>query len=207
MIRIIIADDHSLFRNGIKALLTPDENFTIVGEAADTPELLILLHEIPADVLLLDISLPSGSGLEILEIVKAEFPSLKCILLTMHEERQYVMQSLKKGADGYLLKEADDTELKEAIRQVYAGKKYFKNKISDLIIESVASPTPVTGLLTEKEIEIVRMVAEGKITKEIADLLCVSIRTVESYRSRIMKKMGVANTAEMVRLAYRHKII
>jgi two-component system, NarL family, response regulator NreC len=207
MIRIIIADDHSLFRNGIKALLTPDENFTIVGEAADIPELLTLLQEIPADVLLLDISLPSGSGLELLEFVKIEFPSLKCILLTMHEERQYVMQSLKKGADGYLLKEADDTELKEAIRQVYAGKKYFKNKISDLIIESVASPTLVTGLLTEKEIEIVRMVAEGKITKEIADLLCVSVRTVESYRSRIMKKMNVANTAEMVRLAYKHKII
>jgi DNA-binding NarL/FixJ family response regulator len=207
MIRIIIADDHSLFRNGIKALLTPDENFTIVGEAADTPELLTLLHDITADVLLLDISLPSGSGLEILEILKTEFPSMKCIMLTMHEERQYVMQSLKKEADGYLLKEANDTELKEAIRQVYGGKKYFKNKISDLIIESVASPTPVTSLLTQKEIEIVKMVAEGKITKEIADLLCVSVRTVESYRSRIMKKMGVANTAEMVRLAYKHKII
>ncbi len=207
MIKIIIADDHQLFRNGIKALLNPGEDLEVVGEAADVPELMTLLRQVEADVLLLDISMPSASGLEVLEKVKAQFPHLKCLILTMHEERQYVMESLKKGADGYLLKEADETELKEAIRAVYAGNKYFRNKISDLIIESVASPTPVDGLLTEKETQIVKMVAEGKITKEIADMLCISVRTVESYRSKIMKKMGVANTAEMVRLAYKQKII
>lgn len=207
MISIIIADDHQLFRKGIKALINAGENQEVVGEASDARELLDLLHKTKADVLLLDISLPSGSGLELLEKVKTQFPAMKCIMLTMHEERQYVMQSLKKGADGYLLKEADETELKEAIWQVYAGKKYFKNKISDLIIESIASPPSITGLLTEREVEIVKMVAEGKITKEIADLLCVSVRTVETYRSKIMKKLEVSNTAEMVRLAYKHKLI
>jgi DNA-binding NarL/FixJ family response regulator len=189
------------------ALINSGESLEVVGEASDARELLDLLHKTKADVLLLDISLPSGSGLELLEKVKTQFPAIKCIMLTMHEERQYVMQSLKKGADGYLLKEADETELKEAIRQVYAGKKYFKNKISDLIIESIASPPSITALLTEREVEIVKMVAEGKITKEIADLLCVSVRTVETYRSKIMKKLGVSNTAEMVRLAYKHKLI
>lgn len=207
MISIIIADDHQLFRKGVKALINSGENLEVVGEASDAPELLDLLHKTKTDVLLLDISLPSGSGLELLEKVKTQFPAIKCIMLTMHEERQYVMQSLKKGADGYLLKEADETELKEAIRQVYAGKKYFKNKISDLIIESIASPPSITALLTEREVEIVKMVAEGKITKEIADLLCVSVRTVETYRSKIMKKLEVSNTAEMVRLAYKHKLI
>lgn len=207
MISIIIADDHQLFRKGIKALINSGKNLEVVGEASDARELLDLLHKTKADVLLLDISLPSGSGLELLEKVKTQFPAIKCIMLTMHEERQYVMQSLKKGADGYLLKEADETELKEAIRQVYAGKKYFKNKISDLIIESIASPSSITGLLTEREVEVVKMVAEGKITKEIADLLCVSVRTVETYRSKIMKKLEVSNTAEMVRLAYKHKLI
>ena len=207
MINIVIADDHQLFRKGIKALINSGENLEVVGEASDAQELLDLLHKTKADVLLLDISLPSGSGLELLEKVKNRFPAIKCVMLTMHEERQYVMQSLKKGADGYLLKEADETELKEAIRQVYAGKKYFKNKISDLIVESISSPSSIAGLLTEREVVIVKMVAEGKITKEIADILCVSVRTVETYRSRIMKKLGVSNTAEMVRMAYKHKLI
>ena len=207
MISIIIADDHQLFRKGIMALINSGESLEVVGEASDARELLDLLHKTKADVLLLDISLPSGSGLELLEEVKTQFPAIKCIMLTMHEERQYVMQSLKKGADGYLLKEADETELKEAIRQVYAGKKYFKNKISDLIVESISSPSSIAGLLTEREVVIVKMVAEGKITKEIADILCVSVRTVETYRSRIIKKLGVSNTAEMVRLAYKHKLI
>lgn len=207
MINIIIADDHQLFRNGIKALIKSDENFRIVGEASDAQELLDLLPKKKADVLLLDISLPSGSGLEILEKVKTRFPDLKCVMLTMHEEKQYVMQSLKKGADGYLLKESDESELKDAIRQVYGGKKYFKNKVSDLIVESISSPTSLSGLLTDREITIVKMVAEGKITKEIADILCVSVRTVETYRSRIMKKLGVSNMAEMIRLAHKHQLI
>lgn len=207
MINIVIADDHKLFRNGMKALIKPGEDMAIIGEASDAKELLELLQKIKADVLLLDISLPSGSGLDLLEKVKAQFPALKCIMLTMHEERQYVMQSLKKGADGYLLKEADETELKEAIRQVHEGKKYFKNKISDMIVESISSPASITGLLTEREVEIVKMVAEGKITKEIADILCVSVRTIETYRSRIIKKLGVSNTAEMVQLAYKHKLV
>jgi len=207
MIKVIIADDHQLFRKGVKALIQSADNLKVVAEAADAPELMELLHLQPADVLLLDISLPSASGLELLEKIKVAFPNLKCIMLTMHEEKQYVVQSLQKGADGYLLKEADETELKEAINQVYEGKKYFKNRISELILESIASPASEVESLTKREKEIISMVAEGKITKEIADLLCVSVRTVETYRSRIMKKMEVSNTAEMVRLAYEKKII
>ncbi len=179
----------------------------VVAEAFDTQTLLEVLTKISADVLLLDISLPDGSGLEILQEIKAKYPGLKCIMLTMHQEKQYILQSVKMGADGYLLKDADEQELKEAIEQVHAGGKYYKNKISDMIVESFAAATPEKKLLTDREKQIVKMVADGKITKEIADLLCISVRTVETYRSKIMKKLEVSNSAEMVRLALKKEII
>ena len=128
-------------------------------------------------------------------------------MLTMHQDVQYVLRSLKQGADGYLLKDTDEAELKEAIKEVDEGNKYFKNKISDLIVANLSGEKPPETLLSEREIEIVRLVAKGKITKEIADQLYVSVRTIETHRSRIMKKLGVSNTAEMIRYAYEKKLI
>jgi DNA-binding NarL/FixJ family response regulator len=157
-------------------------------------------------VVLLDISLSSDSGLEILEEIKLKFPDTKCIMITMHEEVQYVKESLRKGAMGYLLKESGEKELFEAIYDVQQGKKHFKNKISDLLINDISVPTE-ERLLTDRELTIVRMVADGKITKEIADKLSISVRTVETHRSKIMKKLKVSNASEMIRLAYDKKLI
>ena len=205
-IRVVIADDHRLFRDGMRAVLQASDEIVVVGEAESGSVLLTVLAAQNPDVLLLDISMPQGSGLDLLPTIRERFPAVRCLMLTMHEEVQYVLRSLKQGADGYLLKEADEAELRTAIREVYAGGKYFKNKISDLIVANLSGPEPET-LLSERETQVVRLVAEGKITKEIAEQLFVSTRTVETHRSRIMKKLGVANTAEMVRAAYEKKLI
>ena len=205
-ILIIIADDHQLFRNGLKSMLVGD-SYEIIGEASNGKELLEKLHTTHADLLLLDISMPELSGLELIEQLKDKYKGLKCIILTMHEEAQYVMESLKKGADGYLLKDSSERELKEAIAEVMRGNKYFKNKVSELLIHQISNQDHSKKILTDREIEIVRLVAEGKITKEIADELHVSVRTVETHRSKIMKKLHVANASEMIRLAYEKKLI
>lgn len=206
-IRIVLADDHQLFRDGVKAMLQATGEVTVVGEASHGAVLLTVLASQAPDIVLLDISMPPTNGIDLLPTIKERFPAVKCIMLTMHADVQYVLRSLRQGADGYLLKDTDEEELKTAIREVHAGNKYFKNKISDLIVANLSGePSPET-LLSEREIQIVRLVAEGKITKEIADQLFVSVRTVETHRSRIMKKLGVANTAEMIRLAYEKKLI
>ena len=206
-IKIAIADDHQLFRNGLRALLQAEEDFEVAGEAESKESLLHLLKQTCPDIVLLDISLPDGSGLDILSIVKKDYPHVKCIMLTMHEEIQYVKESLKKGAFGYLLKDSDEKELKEAIYAVSEGKRHFKNKISDLLLEDMSGPENPSPILSEREIEIVKMVADGRITKEIAEKLYISVRTVETHRSRIMKKLGAANASEMIKAAYRRKLI
>ena len=206
-IRVVLADDHQLFRDGMKAMLQASEEVTVVGEASSGAVLLTVLAAQNPDIVLLDISMPQASGIDLLSVIKERFPTVKCIMLTMHDDVQYVLRSLKQGAEGYLLKEADAQELRTALQEVYAGKKYFKNKISDLIVSNLSGePAPET-LLSEREIQVVRLVAEGKITKEIAEQLFVSVRTVETHRSRIMKKLGVTNTAEMIRTAYEKKLV
>ena len=206
-IQLILADDHQLFRDGIKALLQANTAFEVVGEAANGEELLALLSEQVPNIILLDIAMPPSSGIALLSTLQEQYPTVRCIMLTMHDDAQYVMESLRKGADGYLLKDADQQELQEAIHTVVAGEKYFKNKISDLIVQDLANTQTTKALLTEREAQIVRLVADGKITKEIADQLHVSTRTIETHRSRIMKKLQVANTAEMIRTAYQQKLI
>jgi len=207
--KIIIADDHQLFRNGVKALLADHaDSFKVVAEAG-TPDQLrdkLKLHD--ADLLLLDISLADGNGLNMLEELKDEYKSLKIIMLTMHDEAQYVVQSVKKGADGYLLKDSDENELLQAIKVVSEGKKYFKDRVSELILENIATGVKKgKEILSPREKEIVQLVAKGLTTKEIANQLFVSVRTVETHRGKIMKKLKVSNSAEMISTALKHKII
>ncbi len=206
-IKIAIADDHQLFRNGLRALLQGEDDFEVAGEADSKDTLVELLKGGEPDIVLLDISLPDSSGLDILPIIKKDHPGVKCIMLTMHEEIQYVKESLKKGAYGYLLKDSDENELREAIYNVYEGRRHFKNKVSDLLLEDMSGPETGSPILSDREIEIVKMVADGRITKEIAEKLYISVRTVETHRSRIMKKLGAANASEMIKAAYRRKLI
>ena len=205
-INIIVVDDHEMFRSGMESLLKKNIDFSVHLGVGTRSELQGVLGSEQVDVVLLDISLSGESGLDVLEELTHKYPDVKFIMLTMHEEIQYVKESLRKGAMGYLLKESGEKELFEAIYDVHQGKKYFKNKISDLLINDISAPTQ-DQILTDRELTIVRMVADGKITKEIADKLSISVRTVETHRSKIMKKLKVSNASEMIRYALDRKLI
>jgi DNA-binding NarL/FixJ family response regulator len=205
-IKIIVVDDHEMFRSGMESLLKKNIDFDVYMGVGTRAELDKVLATAQIDIVLLDISLSGESGLDLLEELIHKYPDVKFIMLTMHEEIQYVKESLRKGAMGYLLKESGEKELLEAIYNVSQGKKHFKNKISDLLINDISSPVQ-DQLLTDRELTIVRMVANGKITKEIADELNISVRTVETHRSKIMKKLNVSNASEMIRLVLDKKLI
>ena len=205
-INIIVVDDHEMFRSGMESLLRKNIDFEVYQGVGKRSELDSVLSKEEIHIVLLDISLSGESGLDLLEELTHKYAEVKFIMLTMHEEIQYVKESLRKGAMGYLLKESGEKELFASIYDVYQGKKYFKNKISDLLINDMSTPSK-DRILTDRELTIVRMVADGKITKEIADELCISVRTVETHRSKIMKKLDVSNASEMIRLASDKKLI
>ena len=205
-INIIVVDDHEMFRLGMESLLKKNIDFEVFSGVGSHSDLEKTLSENEMSIVLLDISLASESGLDMLDDLVRRYPDVGFVMLTMHEEIQYVKEALRKGAMGYLLKESGEKELFQAIYDVYQGKKYFKNKISDLLIEDMSAPSE-QQLLTDRELTIVRMVADGKITKEIADQLSISVRTVETHRGKIMKKLGVSNASEMIRTALDRKLI
>jgi two-component system, NarL family, response regulator NreC len=207
MIKIIIADDHNLFREGLKMLLRKDKEFEVVAEAESGKELLEILAHQETDIVLMDISMPEMSGLETMKLAKKQFPKLRFIMITMHAEGQYVVQAVKNGAYGYLLKNSDEEELKFALKSVALGKKYFNQEISTLMANSLSEHDMGNSKLSQRELEILGLVAQGKITKEIADKLCVSTRTIETHRNNMMKKLNVQNTAELIKKATEMKLI
>lgn len=197
MIRISITDDHELFRSGLAMLLEESDNISIVHQSSSADELIGQLKETPVDISLIDISMGDTNGLEALKLIKKTAPIVRCIILTMHNEAQYVVQAIRNGAWGYLLKECDAEELIRAITKVYNGKKYFNSDVSDLMIEGVSSESNIQNL-SKREKEVLQHVAKGLRTKEIAELLIVSTRTIETHRSNILKKLNVQNTAELI---------
>lgn len=199
-IKIVIADDHKLFRGGLRSLLEQDENFLIQGEASDGKELIELIKKEMPDIALVDITMPEMTGLEVIDYCTQNISTIKCIALTMHDDGSYAYDAIKKGAYGYLLKNTDERELKEAIRSVHEGKKYFNQHISELVFNRVSAPEE-DAKLTPREREVLKLVAEGKTTKEIADELFVSTRTIESHRANMMEKLHVHNTAELIKVA------
>ncbi|MDW7692084.1 response regulator transcription factor [Flammeovirgaceae bacterium SG7u.111] len=202
MIKILIADDHQLFRDGIISLLSSVETFEVLGGVSNGKELLDELRagKMP-HVVLLDLGMPVMDGFEVLKIAKKEFPKIKFIAISMHDDGQYVVKCVRSGAFGYLLKNADKEELIEAIETVVDGHKYFNRRITELMINNMAVEGTQIKKLSERESEILEMVSDGKTTKEIADELCVSTRTVETHRVNMMKKLAVTNTAELIKKA------
>lgn len=197
MIKVSITDDHELFRSGIAMLLSNAPEFEVVAQNGSAEELLSDLEKMEVDVALIDISMGKVNGLEAVATCKKKFPEVRCIVLTMHKEGQYVLKAIRNGAFGYLLKDCDASELKAAVKQVYRGKKYFNRDISELMIESVTVEEDIKQL-SKRETEILQLVAKGKTAKEIANQLFVSVRTVETHRSNILKKLDVQNTAELI---------
>lgn len=207
-IRLVLADDHPMIRAGFKTLLAQNDDFEVAGEAGNGEELIKVVSATRPDVVLVDVHMPGTNGLEALGKLHAQFQAIKFIVLTMHDEREYVQKALKAGADGYLLKNIDREELQNAIHTVFKGGKYFSPEITAVLADSVARPSSSEGgEITPREKEVLVLVAAGHSTKQIADQLGISIRTVETHRINMLKKMEVSNSAELIRKAFETGIL
>jgi DNA-binding NarL/FixJ family response regulator len=200
---ILLADDHAIFRKGIRKIIEEVDGLAVCGEANDGMELLELLKTTHPDLIILDISMPNLRGLEATEEIKRRYPEIKILLLTMHRKKSFVQLGLKAGADGFLLKEDADYELYRAIESLKQGEKYFSPLISTIMFDLTQS-RPETEALTKREREVLKLLAEGKKPREIADILFVSIYTVRTHRNNIMKKLKLKGVADLIRYAISH---
>ena len=214
-IRILLADDHTLIRSGIATLLQNIKDFVIVGEAEDGEDAVHKTSELRPTVVVIDLSMPKLSGIEATKIIKKRYPDTNVLVLTMHENEEYVYQILKSGASGYVLKSAGRDELTAAIRAAAKGEKYFSPRISQLMAEGYVKRVEKGGqeapkadvLLTRREREILALVANGLTNQQIADQLFISPRTVDTHRTNIMQKLEIHDLANLVRYAIEHGII
>jgi DNA-binding NarL/FixJ family response regulator len=205
--RIVLADDHVMFRQGIKNILKRAKGLEVVGEIGDGLKLLELLKKVTPDMVILDISMPNLRGLEATREIKIISPDVKVLILTMHKDKEYMYNAISSGAEGYLLKEDADTELFAAIEKIRQEGRYISPLLSgELTHELIQSShkgqlTSLSDSLTIREREVLKLIAEGISNKEIADLLYISIRTVEHHRANIMKKLNIKQTANLVKYA------
>ncbi len=211
-IRIILVDDHQIIRDGIKALLAGFEEVRIIAEAGSAEECLQSLRFHQADLALVDISLPGISGLKLTEELSALYPAMKVLILSMHLNETYISTAFKAGALGYLAKNTTRDELITAIREVASGNKYVGKEVSEVITQGYirraqAEDQPEDELLSKREIEILRLSAEGLGNKEISDKLFISVRTVESHKNHIMQKLNLKSPVEMVKFALKKGLI
>ncbi|MBA4053385.1 MAG: DNA-binding response regulator [Marivirga sp.] len=214
-ISIVLADDHILVRKGIKAMLESEEALNVIGEAGNGKEALEIARDLHPDILVLDIRMPEMTGIEATAKLSEFSPTTKALILSMHDSEEYVLQSLDAGAYGYLLKDTDKSEFVKALKQIHAGNKYFSGAVSNVLANRLLgakSPDKNTKPddqyhLTKREREILRMVINGTPNKEIADSLDKSVRTIETHRFNIMKKMSVNNAVDMVNKAVKENLV
>lgn len=211
-IRILIADDHTLLRNGICALLEDEQDMTIVGEASDGREAVRLAGQLKPDVVLMDIAMPLLNGLEATRQIKREHPEVNVLVLTMYDHEEYFRQMLEVGASGYIIKRAAATELVSAIRAVYNGEAVLSPAITRLLLEDYLSHEAHSdrddpNALSSREREVLQLIAEGKTSREIADILHLSVKTVQSHRTSLMQKLDLHDRGELIKYAIQKKII
>ena len=215
-INIVLADDHVLVRKGIKAMLESDREINVIGEAGNGLEALESAKALKPDILVLDIRMPEMNGLEAANRLRNYAPNTKAVILSMHDSEEYVLQALDAGAYGYLLKDTDKDEFVKALKQIYGGNKYFSGAVSNVLANRLlnAKPSSKTSTaaadpyhLTKREKEILRMVTAGQHNKEIADSFDKSVRTIETHRFNIMKKLGVNNAIDMVNKAMKENLV
>jgi len=207
LIDIMIVDDHQLFREGIVSLLADDEDIEVIGVASSAEEMLSNLKSTHPHIVLIDISMGEMDGLEAIRKAKVSYPKIKFIVITMHAEGQYVVKAARHGAHGFLLKNTDGKALSDAIHTVFEDKKYFSEEVSLLMVDNMALEGESDKKLSKREMEVLKLVSNGKTTKEIAEELFVSTRTVETHRVNMMKKLKVQNTAELIKKAAHLKMV
>ena len=207
-IRLLLADDHPLIREGIRSLLSGNERLQVAGEVEDGQALIDAYKRLQPDVVLADIKMPRVTGLEALRELVKEFPNIRFVVLTMHEEREHVINALRLGASGYVMKNAERDELIKAVITVYEGGRYFSPEVANILADAVSgNATPALPEVSPREKEVLDLVAHGLSTKQVADKLGISTRTVETHRINMLKKLKVSNTAELIRKAIELNII
>lgn len=202
-IHIIVADDHRMVRKAWELLLSENKEYKVVGQAANGAEVLQLLQEIKADIVLMDLDMPVMNGIEATVKIRNCFPWVKVIALTMQKDRAYIKRFFASGASGFLTKNASEGELLEAVQEVLAGKRYISKEVSEVLSNSLLEPVSKEQkqhfqALSERELEIIKLISSGSTTSQIAGLLLISVKTVESHRSNIFKKLQVKNVAQLV---------
>lgn len=211
--RIVIAEDHTILREGLRMLLSSNADFEVVGEAQDGLEAIRAAETVKPDLILMDLSMPRMNGVGAIAEIKKQSPSTKILVLTVHKTEEYILTTLKAGADGYVLKDATHGELMLAIDHVFSGKSYLSPGISEKVIEgylegrkTIKSSTS-WDTLTQREREILKMIAEGYKNKDIADYLCISAKTVEKHRANLMKKLDLHSASSLTAFAMEKGLI
>jgi two-component system response regulator NreC len=205
--RIVIAEDHTILREGLRALISSNPDFDIVGEAEDGRDAIRCVEKLTPDLILLDLSMPRMNGMEAIKEIKKQCPETKILVLTVHRTEEYILATLRAGANGYVLKDATHAELLMAIKNVLMGKRYLSPGVSEKVIEgylegrkTLRSSTP-WDTLTQREREVLKLIAEGYKNKEIADYLYISVKTVEKHRANLMRKLDLHNTPSLTAFA------
>ena len=210
-ISILIADDHDIIREGLKNVLKGQCGYSVIGEASDGEEALDKVRKLKPDILLLDISMPKISGLEIIKQVHYISPKTKILIITVHKASTYIIKALKAGAKGYLHKENAGEDLLFALNKIIRGGTFLSSAVSSYLVDKTIGGNPEQlikkSLLTSREEEILRLVAGGKTAKQIADVLFISPRTVENYKNALLKKLNLSQTSDLIKYAIKHKLV
>ncbi len=209
MIRIVVADDHTIVREGLKQLLGAAGDLEVVGEAQDGHEVMKRVRELDFDLLLLDMSMPGKSGIELIKQVKGEKPKLRILVLSMHEEHQYAVRAIRAGAAGYLTKESASRQLVEAIRKVAGGGAFISSAVAEQLALGAMpdSQGPLHASLSDREFQVFRMLAEGKSISDIAERLNLSVKTVSTHKANILHKMNMGTSGDLIRYAIANRLV
>jgi len=208
MIKVIVVDDHPVVRRGLKQIIEDEPDMQVAGEAKNAGECFSLVRKTNCTLVLLDITLPDKNGFDVLNLLKYEHPNLPILILSVHPEDQYGLRFIKAGASGYLMKEEAPEELVKAIRKVNAGGKYISASLAEkLVSQLVAFDKPPHENLSNREFQILCMIAQGRTLKSIGGELCVSEKTVSTYRSRIMEKMSMSTNSDLIHYVTEHRLI
>lgn len=208
MIKVLIADDHAIVRGGIRQIIATTSDIVVSAEAAQGSEVVDKLRACPVDLLLLDMTMPGISGVDLIRRVRAELPSLPVLVLSIHDEAQVASRALRAGATGYLTKDSDPEVLLAAIRKIANGGRFIDPKLVDaMVFETHRGDVPPHELLSDREFQVLQMLASGKSINDIAEACALSAKTISTHKMRLMQKLGLANNAEVIRYALRHGLI
>lgn len=209
MTRILVADDHPLLRSGLRQVLAHEPDLLVAGEAEDSEQVLQCVEQEPWDIVILDITMPGRSGLDVLRDLRKKRPDLPVLVLSMHAEDQFAVRAIKAGANGYISKDNAATEVVRAIRKILTGKKYVSPRLAEILADALNSETdrPLHETLSDREFQVLCQLASGKTVSQIAAEVSLSVKTVSTYRARILEKMGMRNNAELTRYAIQNGLV